>query len=373
MAVPTLVSNYPSDGDTGIPVGATILCYFSVGVDLESIKNSIVLFGRDFDQTSGPDQSLWIDNDTGNNKYWLSSPGFKGTVPLNFELVYFDNADPDLAVDENAAYTSQADETTDGFGHLVRITPQTGSLAPETVYTLYVNADTESNNLIGVSARTVFDVAPDAGNTGTTGSLSVFGTWAGTSDDVVNVKITTAGEIGVAKYKWWYTSLGEGSATTGRLTSRRFRKLEHGLQIRFTGSAFEDDDLYTFNVYATARLATSSSLSFTTNDGSFETAPASPSTPAVSSPPSTVLPSVSDAEAVLSILSMTPEHGSYNNPNSTRVITIVFDDDIDEDTITDETVKIYAYPASGHYGDTTPVRELSKELIVEDDTLTIRF
>lgn len=373
MAAPTLVSNYPSDGDIGIPVGITLLCYFSVGVDLQSVKDSIVLFGRDYDQTSGPDQALWIDDDTGNNKFWLSSPGLKGTVPLDFELVYFDTADVDLTVDESASYTSLTDEATAGFGHLVRITPQTGSLGPETLYTLYVNGDSEDNNLIGVSSRTVYDVDPDIGNIGSTGSLSIHGTWQGTSDDVVNIKITVAGDIGVAKYKWWYDSLGEGSAATGKLTSRRFRKLEDGLQIRFTGSAFEVDDLYTLSTYSTSRLATSSSFSFTTNDGSFTTAPASPSTPAVSSPPSTVLPSVSDSAAVLSIIEMTPEHGSYNNSNNTRVITIVFDDDIDEATITDDTVKIYAYPVSGHYSDTSAPRELQKELTVTDDTLTIKF
>ena len=373
MAVPTLISNYPSDTDTGIPVGVTILCYFSVGVDLETVKNSIVMFGRDYDQTSGPDQAIWIDPDTGQNKFWLSSPGFKGTVPLDFELEYYDTTDPDYTVIEGASFTTQDDETAASAGTLVKITPSTGSLAPETLYTVYVNGDAVANDLVGVSARTVFDVEPDGGNVGSTGSFSTFGSFSGTTSDVVNVKITTAGDIGVAKYKWWYTSGAEASAVTCRLTSRRFRKLEDGLQIRFTGTAFVEDDLYTIEVFPTARLAASSSFSFTTNDGSFTVAPASPSTPAVSSPPSTVLPSVSDASAVLSILSMDPAHGSYNNKNSTRVITIVFDDDIDEATITDETIKLFAYPVSGHYGDTSAPMELRKELIVEDDTLTIKF
>jgi len=373
MAAPTLVSNYPSDTDIDIPVGITIKLYFDVGLDLETVKNSIVLFGRDYDQTSGPDQALWIDADTGNNKYWLSSPGFKGTVPLNFELVYYDTTDPDKAELEVGVIDGQAAELAANAGHLVKITAQGGSLAPDTAYTLYVNGDTESNALVGVSARTVFDIEADPGNTGTTGSFSIFGTWTGSSDDTVNIKITTAGDIGTAKYKWWYDGLGEGSATVGRLTSRRFRNLEHGLQIRFTGSAFEEDDLYTFNVTASDRLAESSSIQFTTNDGSWSAAPSSPSTPAASSPPSSVLPSVSDSSTVLSILEMTPEDGSYNNKNSTRVITIVFDNDLDPDTIGDSTVRLFAYPVSGHYDDTSSLRELRKELTVEDSTLTIKF
>lgn len=373
MAAPTLVSNYPSDGDTGIPVGITLLCYFSVGVDLETIKNSIVLFGRDFDQTSGPDQALWIDNDTGNNKYWLASPGFKGIVPVQVELVYFDTNDVDLTVHSDWAYQTLADEVAAGAGHLVRITPEGGSLAPNTVYTLYINGDNETNNLIGVGARTVFDVQPGVGNTGTTGSVSIYGTWTGTADDEINIKITTGGDIGVAKYKWWYTSLGESSASTGKFTGRRFRKLDDGVQVRFTGSAFEVGDTYVYEVHAPARMVASSSFSFTTNDGSWATAPATPSTPAVSSPPATVLPSVSSDAELLSIISMTPENGSYNNKNSTRIVIIEFDDLLDADTITDTSVRVFSYPVSGHYADTSAPKELLKELIVDDATLTIKF
>jgi hypothetical protein len=372
---PTLVSNYPSNGDTGIPVGETILLYFSTGVDLETIKSSIVLYGRDFDQTSGPDQSLWIDDDTGDNPYWQSSPGFKGTVPLDFELVYYDTLDADLAEADGGVITSQAGETTSfqAVAHLVKITPKESSLAPDTAYALYINGDNDANDMIGVSSRTVYDVVADSGNTGTDGGFKIFGTYAGSFDDQVNLKITTAGDIGVAKYKWWYTSLGESSATTGRVTSRRFRNLADGLQIRFTGSGFVVNDLYVFNVEATARMTASSSILFTTNDGSWSTAPTSASTPAPSTPPSSVLPSVSDASEILEVLEMTPESGSYNNPNNTRVITIVFSDDVDPDTITDETVKLFRYPVSGYYSDTAAPAELRKELSLDGDTLTIKF
>lgn len=287
MAAPTLDHNYPSNSDTGIPVGETILLYFSCGVDLETVKSSIVLYGRDYDQTSGPDQALWIDDDTGENNYWLSSPGFKGTVPLDFELVYYDKLDPDRAEIDAGVITSQADETsyTQTVGHLVKITPQEGSLAPDTTYALYINGDNDANDDIGVSARTVFDIQADVGNTGTDGTFRIYGTYDGTSDDTVTVRITTAGDIGVAKYKWWYVSLGESSATTGKVTSRRYRNLEDGLQIRFTGSDFVAGDVYTFNVSATARMEASHTIAFTTNDGSWTAAPAAASTPASSSHP----------------------------------------------------------------------------------------
>lgn len=373
MSAPTLIHNYPSDTDTGIPVGETILLYFDVGVDSETIKSSIVLYGRDFDMTSGPEEATWIDDDTGDNKFWLKSPGFKGTVPLDFQIVYFDTSDSDYPEVDAGTITSQTDETEGEFGHLVKITPKTGALAPDTTYTLYVNGDNESNNMVGVSCRTVFDVVPDPGNVGVDGSLKILGTWDGATEDTVNVKVTTAGDIGTAKYKWWYTSLGESSAVTGRVTSRRYRKLADGIQIRFTGSGFEANDIYTVNVTDIERMATSYSISFTTNDGSWTAAPADPSTPATSSPPDTVLPSIASSTEYLSVIEMIPTNGSYNNRNSNREITIVFSDDLDEDTITDTSVRLYSYPVSGFYSGTSRPKELEKELSVDGDTLTIRF
>lgn len=70
---------------------------------------------------------------------------------------------------------------------------------------------------------------------------------------------------------------------------------------------------------------------------------------------------------------MTPDNGSYNNSNTTREIVIVFSEDVLGSTITDETVKVYRYPVSGHYTDTSAPLELQKELSLDGDTLTIKF
>lgn len=375
MAAPTIQKVYPADNDTGIPTGITMLVHFDIGVDPKSIQNSIVLFASESDMTSGPDSALWIDQDTGNNPYFLTSPGFKGYVPLKFEIVYWDTTDvvTYAEVSSPSVITSEADETAASYGHLVKITIDpdfAATLSPDTEYKLYINGDTDSTDT-GVASRSVFDIVADGGNTGL-GDVVLYGPYidAGAGDDTLNVKVTTGGNIGTAEYKWWWDSDGEGAATTGRITNRRFRTVDAGVQIRFTGSTFVLDDLWTANVETLTRMTTSTNVTFTTNDGSYTAAPSSPSTPATSSPPSTVLPTNA---APFVVLSMLPENSSYNVNINKRVITIVFSQDLDAATVTDTSVTLWKYPVEGYFDNTFEPLELEKSLSVSGDTLTIRF
>ena len=360
MAAPDVTLFDPADASVGVPVGDTIMVYFDTGIDLESAKKSVVLYGADFDTTSGPDIAMWVDEDSGNNPFFLRSPGFQGPVDANYELVY---ADLTTKVENTTpgTITSQADESGANLGHVLKITPKSGSLAPDVQYTLYLTGDPDTQD-VGVSSRTVFDLEAAVGNTGTTGSLDVFGTWEGTVADTLHVKITTVGDIGTAKYKFWYNSLGELSATEGRVTNRRYRRLEDGLQLRFSGSGFVLDDEYTFNLEPIERMASSYKIAFTTNDGSYSASPTSPSTPAEASVPASVLPGVVSTTSALTVTEMTPANGSYNNKNSTRTITIVFSDSVDAATVTDATVKVWKYPVDGYYDGTFEPVELEKTL-----------
>jgi hypothetical protein len=373
MAAPSVVRIYPADNDTGIPVGQTLEVYFDRGVDEQSVKESIVLFASESDTTSGPDNAIWIDEQTGDNKFFLSSPGFKGYVPLKFEFGYWDTTDLVTYAEISApsTLTSEADEVAASYGHKVKVTidPKfAATLAPDTLYTFYVNGDPDTTDT-GVSSRTVFDLEADGGNTGS-GSVGLYGTYTGNFDETVRVKITKAGNIGTAEYKWWYDSAGEGSAVTNRITNRRYRTLENGLQIRFTGSSFVVDDLWGINVETVSRLATSTSITFTTNDGSYTEAPESPSTPASSSPPTTVLPSNADA---FEVQMMVPENASYNINRHNRTIVITFTGDVDPSTVTDDSVTLLRYPVEGHYDSTFQPVELAKSLSISGDTLTITF
>ena len=97
MAAPTITSVYPADADTGLPIGIAIKIDFSSGIDLANAKKYVVLYGADYDRTSGPDSAVWLNHETGENPFFLSSPGFKGLVDANYELVYLNEDGDEIA------------------------------------------------------------------------------------------------------------------------------------------------------------------------------------------------------------------------------------------------------------------------------------
>lgn len=375
MAAPTLTSVYPNDGDIGIPTGASIVLQFDKGIDLLTLKDYVVLYGPDFDQTSGSDSVLFIDKDTGNNPYFLRSPGFKGLVPLRTTLTYIDL---DSGAVVSPTFTSEVDEAAYGVagaGHKVTLVPESGCFAPDVEYVLHILGDPDSLNT-GISARTIFDVVPDGSNTSDTGLVYVDGTYSGSLTDVLNIEITTSGDIGVAKFKYWFTNDGVGSAVYDKLTNRRNRLLSKGLQIRFSGESFVSGDLFQVNLEPIQRMATSTKVTFTTNDGSYTAAPDSPSTPATSSPPSTVLPPAPGQDTTgdrLQVDEMIPPDGSYNVSTNYRQIVITFDGTLEASSVTDDTVQLWKYPVLGYFeGENEPV-ELQKKLSVSGNVLTIDY
>ena len=369
MAAPVSTLVYPADSDVGIPVGAAVKVYFDSVVDLQTAKDSIVIYGADFDRTSGPDSALWVDGKEPSNPFFLSSPGFNGTVEVDVTHSYINLSDNSDATPGDLANPAAA--TAAGVGSLITVTPKS-NLAAETEYKLYVNGDPNALGINGVSSRTVWDIVPGGGNASATGDLEVYGTFEGSVSDVVNVKITTSGDIGTAKYKWWYASELESEARLGKVTARRYRRLEDGLQLRFTGSGFVADDTFSFAVEPAERMATSFLVTFTTNDGTFTAAPVSPSTPATSEPPASVLPDVTTATG-FTLSESSPANKAYNVNVQGRTITLTFSQDVDPATITADSIKLYSYPASGEYSETSAPQELVKQLTVSGNIVTIKY
>lgn len=365
MAIPTVLQTYPNDGDIGIPVGQSLFVIFSNGIDLDTAKKNVVLYGPDFDLTSGPDQATWIES-TGESPFFLKSPNFKGVVECTYQLVYVDD-DYEL-VDPQPTISVESDELVGPYHGKLIITPKS-PLGADSSYVLYVIGDPDSLGS-GIGSRTVFDT--DSSVVVGDGVVEVYGGNTG-GTDTVHLRITTAGDIGEAKYKWWYDTAGVGAATLGRVTSRRFRRLADGIQVRFNGSGFLVNDEWTVKVESIQRLATNLSLSFTTNDGSFSTPPASPSTPATSVPPASTLPGLTSDPDAFYVVESTPQDGDSNLSLTNRTITITFSKDIDETTVTDDSVTVALYPVSGVYGDTYQPIELNKKLTVTDNILTIEI
>jgi hypothetical protein len=376
MAAPLLVSIDPADESTGIPIGSSLVLTFSNSIDVTTVKDYVILFGAAFDQTSGPDSVMYIDKDTGNNPFFLRSPGFKGIMELQTRVVYYDLA-TELDIGTPVFYTL-ADELaygTAGAAHRVYITPVIGALAADVEYTMHVLGDPDVQST-GISSRTVFDTEPNLSNASTDGIVYATGGYTGTVADVVNVEITTGGDIGVARYKWWLTSAGSGSAIREKLTNRRYRELGLGVQVRFSGEDFTAGDVFTIAVQPAERMAASTVITFTTNDGSYSTPPDSPSVPATSTPPSSVIPPLpgSDtSESFLQVEEMTPADGAFNVSKSTHTIEILFSEQLAAGSVTNDTVRVWKLPALGYYGGERPPQELAKKLTVSGQTITVEI
>lgn len=367
MTAPLIQTIYPADSDTGIPVGESLRITFSKGIDLSTAKQSVVLYGADFDRSSGPNSALWINERTGENPQFLRSPGFNGLVECDYSLVYLD--DEGSVVVPQPTVVSAASEISDGYKHQLVIVPKQ-QLAKDTVYNLFVYGNPDASGR-GISSRTVFDVVPDGGNSSETGIVVNGGCYNGATEQTVVIQITSSGDMGTAKYKWYYAADGAGSAVLGRVTSRKLRSLDHGLLVRFEGSSFESGDIFRFAVRPQELLATNTSVSFTTNDGTFTAAPASPSTPAQSTVPSSTVPAYRTEEFY--VVGMDPTESSYNVNPDMNIISVTFNSPLESSTITDSSVRVYVLPATGAYDTTGKRREFRKSLSVDGETLEIKF
>lgn len=358
MATPTITAIYPNNGQTSVPIGADITVTFSSGIDLSTAKKNVVLYGPDFDMLSGPETATWLQKD-GTNLKFLDSPGFKGIVECNYELIYVDSNGDEVELSP----TSESDETGGPYTHKLKISPKT-ILAPNVEYNLYIIGEDEEGTERGVSARTVYEV-DDTNAPSTTASVHVYGGYKGDSTDTITIKITSAGNIGTAEYKWWYSDTEpETSARTGKVTSRRFRKLEDGVQVRFSGSGFVLGEYYTVALNPPQLMETSYTFSFTTSTTEITKVPSSASTTVIGTTATTT-------SSFLEVMSIDPEDGATHQKFASKQITIEFSAALDSDTVTDESVTVLAYPISGIIESAEDEVNLFKKLTVSGKKLII--
>lgn len=358
MTAPTIESVYPSNSAVSVPIGSVIEITFSGGIDLSTAKNNVVLYGRDFDFLTGPETATYLKKD-GTNQKFLESPGFKGVVPCDYSLVYVDANGDEVSLTP----TQLTDETAGPYRHKLKLTPKT-ILAPEIEYTVYIIGEDVEGTDKGVSARTVYEVDSSSA-TSAEGGVVVYGGHTASSADTISIKITKAGNIGTAEYKWWYSETEtESEAKTGKVTNRRFRKLEDGLQIRFTGSNFIVDDTYTVALRAKELLESSFSFSFTTASEQITELPDTTST--------SVLGSETEiAVGYLKLVDTTPYDGATHQKFSDSQIVLEFDATLDSDTINDDAITVLAYPISGIIGENDKETELFKKITVSDNKIII--
>lgn len=360
MAELTIQSVSPNNGQTAVPIGSTIEITLSEALDPKSVKDNIVIYGRDFDFISGPETAVYFRGD-GTNPDFLKSPGYNGVVKTDVSVEVVDSSGVTV---ENYIYTSREQFILDGYLQKVILTPET-NFAEENTFTVFVVGENTSSKK-GIAKRTVFDVNTDLASS-TTGELLNYGGYSGTSEDTVTVEITESGNIGAAKYKWWYSDTENPSeAREGKVTSRRFRKLEDGIQIRFSGSGFILGDIYTFKVSPAEYLKESYSFSFNTSSNQIVDIPKTASTSVIGDPNFNIA-----SQGYLEVKNITPADGATHQKFSSKQIVIEFDREIDPATVTNDAISLFKHPVSGIIDSSDEEVELFKKITVDGKKIII--
>jgi len=361
MPAPSIVEIHPADGSTGIALADSVYVVFDREVDPTTV--SVMVEGPDTDKWSGPDQVTWDDVATDADDDVLASPGYHGLVDgtLSFEKI---DADGDTI--------SALDYTGGGTLWYTKVTfTPTVQFAANTTYRIYVVGDeTDGDEIVsGVSSRTVFDTVKGS-NLGD-GDVTFSGGYTGTIDDDFLVKVKEAGEASEGlTFHWWKATL---PLIVHELTTKESSQfLSDGVLVQFSGT-FAVDDEFEVVVEPGVRMENTYTWSFTTGSGSIVTVPSS-----VAQQPSIPVGGFSPVGAVsatgrLSVVSTTPKAYATNlDPASVTEIVIVFDKELDADTITDDTVEVWSEPVNGD-SDIPAAGALAKILSVDDKTLTIQI
>ena len=364
MTAPSIIEIHPGSDTEGVILSDQVYVVFDQEVDRTTVQ--ILLEGPDTDRWSGPDLVRWDNPDTDTDDAVLASPGYKGLLSgtLTFEKV-----------DESGSGVSGYDYT--GNGSLWRtkavFTPSE-PFAVNVQYRVYIvgDEDTEDAILVGASSRTVFDVLKGS-NMGD-GNVAFDGGYVGTQENTFHVKVIESGEASDGlTFQYW--TANAPLIVRELKTKENSQLLADGVTVKFSGDFVINDDFSVF-VKPGVRMETTYTWLFTTGSGSISVVPSS-----VVSSPSVPVGGFDESDGVassseLTIVETTPVQRATNlDPYSVERIIIKFNMDIDEDTITDETVEVWTEPVNGDFGTNTIQfsGELSKILTVSGDTLIIQI
>lgn len=361
MAIQLLPNlSFPQNNEDQFPVGQQIFLAFNNAVDLKSVKESVVLFGPDFDRSSGPNNSLWINASSGENPYFLKSPGFKGFVDCDFEEITITNLDPIAFEDSVSIIDRQAINT------LIKVTPKE-PLKEETTYSLFMVGSSVDNleglpeSLIAISKnkciseRTIYSPSKDGILETRLSSYGSFEPKNNETSTTLNVKIVTGGVGSEAKYVWWFSDEQEPTPAQAYYSERlsrcvqRWRSCARGVMLRFEQSSFTLNEKFTIKCYSRINLPESYLINFKTGTDSIYVYPEYTST----SPIGLNLPGADTNVAVpqedLKIVSVTPYDGAINVDLGLKQIIIEFNRNLDATTVTQDSIELLSYPVSGSF------------------------
>lgn len=349
----------PAPDAKGIPIRDQVKVTFNEEMDESTINTgSFVVTAPDTGVTFGENFNLFDDPEL-EDVDLLSSPYFGGYVK---GTVSFSRVDASGGVVD--------DETTDysGDGTLWRtvaiFTPEK-PLAPNKTYTVIIAGDEVPEDVLktGVTSRSVFDANPTL--VSGTGNLISGGGYTGEDERTYTVKIKVGGTVGNATYEWWNNNdpetVFQGISTTGN------RELEDGLYITFDpDGTLVANDTWEIVVIPAIVMTTNYSWSFTTGSGAIITPSSTYSASGIEELSTAV-------EGGLKVLSITPKNLSCNlDPDEFTQIVIKFNKEVDESTVTDETILLWSESVNGD-SQFTSTGTLAKVISVDGDTVTLQI
>lgn len=371
-------NSYPQNQEDGFPVGQSFYLIFSNRVDLKKFKECCVLFGKDFDKSYGPDNSLWLNTSDATNPFFLRSPGFGGFIDYDIEEYLIDDYELKNPLENQTTIEKLAEEKT-----LLKLTPKI-VLPENNKFYLYIiggNTD-ESNNLPefvkaygegkSISVRTVYDVM--GANNAVDSRIKSSGSFEpknNESSTVLYFKIVTAGEGSQAKYIWWFDDESEPAPADDRYRERlsrcvqRWRLTDRGVMLRFSGATYELNELFKVFCYEEELLEESYLITFQTSTDSVYIYPEN-----VSSSPigldNDLIPDLNNSfqeENALRITSIDPYDGAINVNLNLKQIVITFNKNLDPSTVTQDSIKLTSYPVSGSFDGPNGTRSDREKII----------
>ena len=401
MAIQFLpAQSYPQNNEDEFPVGQEIVLVLSESTDIKRIKESFVLYGKDFDRTSGPNNALWLNTQSGENPFFLRSPGFQGFVDYEVKQFLVDSHKTLVVLDNQV----QLDKNETGIVVVV-ITPKTVLKENSKYQTFLVGKNVDNlENLPepiasfskdrALRARTIFDAYSldvNQAEIEQTARVKTYGSFESKNNEssaTVNIKIIEAGAGSAAKYKWWFSDEPEPQPANANYKERvsrcvqRWRKLDRGVLVKFSADSYNLDEEFKVRCYSRDddTLSTSYSIIFQTGTGSIYEYPENTSTSPIGVG-NLVLPGVipgSSQQESLQVISITPDDGSVNNELGLDRIVIEFNNPIDATTVTQSTVEIFSYPVSGTFDGNAGTRsdrerKVYKIISVEDNKITLEL
>jgi hypothetical protein len=305
----------PANNAAGVPLNNSIQILFDREVDEWSIVHGgLVVEGPDTDQVMYPGfEEVTLIQGVESNI--LETPGLQGLVGGEFTFQRIS------LLDTSVVGTSD----TTGAGNLYRtkvIFKPNQPFRNQTNYNVYlIGQEAGGDETVGIRSKTVFDTITGS-NTGN-GEAIFSGTYLGTlPSDVLNIRITKAGVVGVAEFESWKDS--EAIDIEGpTLTALTKTQVLDGVTVQFGNGSFNVGDTFSVKVKRPDLFTGTATYSFTTGNGSISVVPSSTAT-SITGDPAPLLPDES-----FYVISTSPRDAdSMVDPNNRR-ITIKFSENID--------------------------------------------